>query len=111
MPKRSDRSKKKKFRRKASGKAKPVFVRGKPGKHHCPLCKRVLHGVPHGKTSSQVRKLSKTKKRPTGLFAGVLCGKCRALVAEEAAKVEAKAKKASEVELRLRKYVEQVKVK
>jgi ribosomal protein L34E len=110
MPKRSERSKSKKFRRKASGKAKAVFVRRKTGKHHCPLCKRVLHGVAHGKTAAQVRKLSKTKRRPTGLFAGVLCGKCRSLIAEEAAKVEAKAKKISEVELRLRKYVEQVKV-
>ena len=109
MPKRSDRSKKKKFRRKASGNAKRIFVRGKTGKHKCALCERILHGVPHGKTSAQVRKLSKTKRRPTALFAGVLCSKCRAKAVAEAAKVEAKAKKFEDVELRLQKYVKQVK--
>ncbi len=111
MPKRSDRSKKTKFRKKTSGKAKRVFVRGKPGRQHCALCKRVLHGVPHGKNAAQVRKMSKTKRRPTGLFAGVLCSKCKVIVVAEAAKVEAGVKKPVEVELRLQKYVEQVKVK
>lgn len=110
VPKKSDRSKKKKFRRKASGKAKRVFVKDKPGKHKCALCKKTLHGVPHGKTSAEVRKLSKTKRRPTALFAGVLCGSCRALVVGEAAKAEANAKKFGDIELRLQKYVKQVKV-
>jgi ribosomal protein L34E len=110
MPKKSDRSKKKKFRRKASGKSKRVFVKGKTGKHKCALCERVLHGVPHGKTSAEVRKLSKTKRRPTALFAGVLCSRCRAKAVAEAAKIKAKAKNFSEVELRLQKYVKQVKV-
>ncbi len=109
MPKRSDRSKKKKFRRTASGKAKRIFVKGKTGKHKCALCERILHGVPHGKTGAEVRKLAKTKRRPTALFAGVLCNKCRAKAVAEAAKVEAKAKKFEEVELRLQKYVKQVK--
>ncbi len=110
MPKRSDRSKKKKFRKSSGKKAKPIFVRGKTAKHKCAACGKALHGVPHGKTSSQVRKLSKTERRPTGIFAGVLCGQCRSKVAAEAAKVEAKAKKLWEVELKLRKYVEQVEV-
>ena len=110
MPKKSDRSKKKKFRRKASGKSKRVFVRGKAGKHKCALCERVLHGVPHGKRPAEVRKLAKTKRRPTGLFGGVLCSKCRAKVVAEAANVEAKAKNIGEVEVRLQKYVKQVKV-
>jgi len=110
MPKRSDRSKKKKFRRSASGKSKRIFVKDKPGKHHCALCKRVLHGVPHGKDIAKVRKLGKTKRRPTALFAGVLCSKCRPMVVTEAAKVDAKVKKLDEVELRLQRYVKQVKV-
>ncbi len=110
MPKRSDRSKKKKFRRRGSGKAKKVFVRGKTAKHHCHLCKGLLHGVPHSKTAAEVRKLSKTKRRPTALFAGILCSRCRSQVVGEAAKVEASTKKIAEVELRLQKYVGQVKV-
>jgi len=110
MPKKSDRSKKKKFRRKASGKAKTVFVKGKSGKHHCAVCKKMLHGVPHGKKPSEVRKLSKTKRRPTALFAGILCNRCRSQAVAEAAKLEAKTKKASDIELRLQKYVKQLKV-
>ena len=111
MPKRSDRSKKKKFRKKASGKAKRVFVRGKTAKHSCALCEKTLHGVPHGKSPAKVGKLAKTKRRPSGLFAGILCSKCKSKVAEEAAKVSFKGKKPEEVELRLQKYVERVKVR
>ena len=54
--------------------------------------------------------MSKSKRRPSALFAGVLCSKCRTLVVEEAAKINAGAKKPSEVELRLREYVAAVKV-
>ena len=57
-----------------------------------------MHGVPHGKANAKVKKLSKTKRRPTALFAGILCTKCRSLVACEAAKIEAGAKKPKEVE-------------
>ena len=110
MPKRSDRSKKTKFRRNASGKSERIFVKGKTKKHKCALCKGVLHGVPHSKTSAEVRKLAKTKRRPTALFAGVLCTKCRSKVVVEAAKAEAGIKKIEDIELRLQKYVKQVKV-
>jgi len=110
MPTRSERAKKKKFRRNAKGKSKTVFVKDKAGKHHCAICKAVLHGVPHGKSSAQVRKLAKTKRRPTALFAGVLCTKCRSKAVTEAAKVEAGVKKLENVELRFQKYAEQVKV-
>ncbi len=109
MPTKSDRSKKKKFRRTAKG-SKTVFARGKRGKHLCAVCGSVLHGVPHGKGPAEVRKLSKTKRRPTAVFAGILCSKCRSKVVEEAAKVEAGFKKSDEVELVLQRYVEKVKV-
>jgi large subunit ribosomal protein L34e len=110
MPKRSDRSKKTKFRRVSGKKSKRVFVKGKTGKHLCAVCGGVLHGVPHGKTPAQVGKLSRTERRPTAVFAGVLCSKCRSRVVEEAAKVEAGFKKMDEVELVLKKYVEKVRV-
>jgi len=110
MPNKSERSKKKKFRKMPSGKSKRVFIRGKTGKHYCALCERVLHGVPHGKKASEVGKLSKTERRPTALFAGVLCGKCRAIVAAEAAKVSSGSKAVEDVELRLQPYVKLVKV-
>ena len=110
MPTRSERSKKKKFRRVGKGKSKKIFVNDKPGKHHCALCKGLLHGVPHGKNSSLVKKLAKTKRRPSALFAGILCTKCRSKVAVEAAKVEAGIKKTDKIEVRLKEYVKQVKV-
>ncbi len=110
MPKRSERGKKRKFRRRASGKAKPYFAEGKSGKNCCALCGAVLHGTPHGKSASAVRQLGKSERRPSALFAGTLCGKCRTLVVEEAAKVDCKAKKLADVELRLQPYVACVKV-
>lgn len=110
MPKRSERAKKKKFRRRPSGKAEAVYVRGKPGKHHCALCGAVLQGVPHSKTAAAVRKLSKTQRRPSALFAGTLCTKCRTIVVGEAALLNCGAKQQQDIELRLRKFVQAVKV-
>lgn len=110
MPNRSERAKKTKFKKKTGAKSERIFVRGKTGKHVCALCEKTVHGTPHGKTAAEVRKLSKTKRRPTGIFAGILCNKCRAKVAGEAAKIEAKIKKPGDIEVRLKKYVEQVKV-
>ncbi len=111
MPKRSDRNKKTKFRKGGQEKSKRVFEKGKTKKHSCALCEGMLHGVPHSKRPAEVKKLAKTKRRPTALFAGILCTKCRSLVATEVAKVEAKVKTIDDVELRLQKYVKQVKVK
>jgi len=111
MPKRSERGKKTKFRRRPGRKAKRVFIRGKTGKHHCGLCDALLHGVPHGKKPSKVGKMSKSEKRPSAVFAGVLCTRCRTLVVEEAAKVLASIKGIDDVELRLRKYVEEMRVR
>lgn len=110
MPKKSERYMKFKFRRQSKGKAKKVFVSGKSGKHHCALCEKVMHGMPHGKNKGGIARLSKTERRPSALFAGVLCNQCRAIVVAEAAKVDAGVKKKDDVELRLIKFVEQVKV-
>jgi len=110
MPNREERAKNKKFRRLPHGKSRVVFERGHPGKHHCALCGAVLHGVPHGRKPSEVRKMGKTERRPSALFAGMLCGKCRAIIVVEAAKVGSGLKKIQDVELRLRKFAAQVKV-
>ncbi|MFH1544519.1 MAG: 50S ribosomal protein L34e [archaeon] len=106
MVKRSERYKKKKFRRTPGGKTVERREEKKSGKHHCAVCRKQLHGVPHGKKPSEVRRLSKTERRPTALFAGVLCNQCRTNAMEEAAKVNQKIKKLTEVELILRNYVE-----
>jgi ribosomal protein L34E len=103
-----ERSKKKKFVRMPSGRVKTVFVRGKTSKKRCPITGEILHGVPHGKTPNEIRKLSKTERRPETIFGGVLSSRARTMVIDEAAKVYSKIKSISDVDLKLRNYVKAV---
>ena len=82
------------------------FRREKPSKHRCAICGNELFGVPHGRTSSQVRKLSKSEKRPERVFGGVLCANCTKRVIELAVYVKSGAKKIDEIDIRYRPYVE-----
>ncbi|MCD6434092.1 MAG: 50S ribosomal protein L34e [Candidatus Diapherotrites archaeon] len=106
MPKPSERRKKVKYRKTAKG-TKKIFVKGKTSKHRCALCGRYLHGVPHSKRPSEVRKLSKTERRPTAIFGGVLCSRCRTKIIEEAALIKAGAKEISDISLKELNYVKQ----
>lgn len=81
------------------------LVRGKAGKRECSICGKQLAGVPHGATKSGVGKLSKTQKRPSVPFGGVLCTECRAVTAEETAKIIA-GKKIGDIDLRFRPFIE-----
>jgi len=108
MTKPSDKTKKKKFRRSVRGKSKVYYDKTKPAKHKCALCKKVLHGTPHSKTTGKITKLSKTQKRPSVPFGGVLCGQCRTKIIDEAAKVITKTKKETELEMKSKKYVKQM---
>jgi ribosomal protein L34E len=74
----------------------------------CALCKNMLHGVPHGKKINALKKLSKTQRRPSVPFAGILCGHCREMVAVETVKVAMAQKKLAQVELRVQPYVKQL---
>ncbi len=96
---------KKKKKRRVVKSTKEYYVREKTAKHKCGICKAELHGVPHGKKVSEVSKLSKTKKRPSVPFGGVLCTKCRRIVAEERGKVENKLKDVSDVEIKIRQFL------
>lgn len=106
MTRPSERTKKKKFRRRSSKKSKEYYVRRKTSKHHCAICSAVMHGMPHGKTNAAVSKLSKTERRPSTGFGGVLCAACRKNICEDAAKVSSGAKNMEDVDFRRRKYVE-----
>ena len=77
----------------------------KTGKHVCALCGRPLHGVPHGKRPSEVRKLSKSERRPERIFAGVLCADCERKVMEIAFYVKIGEKDISTVDIKMRPYV------
>ncbi len=49
--------------------------RRKPGKAQCSMCGDYLKGVASG-ISFNVKKLSKTQRRPERPFGGILCSKC-----------------------------------
>ncbi len=84
------------------------FTAKKTSKHSCSLCGRVMHGMPHGKISSEVRKLSKTEKRPEALLAGQVCNSCRSVIVEEAIKVKENLKSLQQVNLGLTSWVSKV---
>jgi ribosomal protein L34E len=103
MVSKGQKTKKKKFYRTPGGETRVKFFKGKPSKKHCALCSRELAGTTNAKDE---QKLSKSERRPSGMFGGVLCAKCRASVQEEAAKIYAGVKDINGVEVRLRRYVE-----
>lgn len=106
MPKPSERGSEKKFVRTPGGKVSVRYFKGKASKHRCAICKGLLHGVPHSKRKAEVKKLSKSERRPSAIFGGILCSRCRTNIIEEAIKVKHKLKDVSDIELNNRKYVE-----
>ncbi len=98
---------KKIIRRTPGGRVVVHYKRGKTGKHHCAICGKPLHGVPHGKRPAQVRKLAKTERRPERIFAGILCPECTRRVIEYAFYVKHGVMEMRDVDMRYRKYVEQ----
>jgi len=95
-----------KTRKSASG-TKREYFKGKHKKRTCSITGKPLHGVPH-ETKSGHAKHSKTEKRPSAPFGGILSGEARAQVAVEAGKVHAGIKKMDDIEDRYRKYVKQL---
>jgi large subunit ribosomal protein L34e len=65
-----------KIQRKTPGGRTVVHLkRKKPKKAHCGRCGKPLGGV-ESKTPSKMRKLSKSEKIPSRIYAGVLCTNC-----------------------------------
>ncbi len=62
-------------RRAPSGRVSVRVEKKKPSTPKCALCKKPLHGVPR-LIPSELRKLSKTEKRPERPFGGYLCSEC-----------------------------------
>ncbi|MBN1941374.1 MAG: 50S ribosomal protein L34e [Candidatus Diapherotrites archaeon] len=95
---------KKKYLKKGKSHGQKInLVSGKSAKKTCALCKAQLHGVPHGAKTSATKKLSKTQKRPSAIFGGILCNKCRSMIAEETAKILSGKES---LDLRAKPYVE-----
>ena len=100
----SDR-KKVKYRRACGGKVSVLKGRKKTSKQTCALCDGILHGVPHGKNKTGVRKLAKSERRPDVVFGGVLCTRCRKSIIVEAVKVNTGIKTIEDVGLKQKPYV------
>lgn len=106
MPSKNKKSKQYKYV-KSTGGSKREYFKGKHKKQLCALTGKVLSGVPHeGKVGKG--KKSKTEKRPSAPFGGVLSGEAREKVFVEMGKVIAGTKKLEDVDQKYRKYVSQV---
>lgn len=102
----SEARKKVKRRKSVSGKHSFKAERERPKKILCALCSKQLSGILHGQKKSEVEKHSRTAKRPTGLFGGALCVKCRQNVMVEAIKVKSGIKALQKVKFSIKPYVE-----
>jgi large subunit ribosomal protein L34e len=69
------RSYKRTFKKTPGGETVLHYKRKKPSKHICAECGKQLHSVPRGRPY-QIRKLSKSKRRPNRPFGGNLCSEC-----------------------------------
>ncbi len=97
----AQRNMKKKFVKVTKG-TKEVRFRDKSKGAHCATCKTALQGVPRN-----VAKLAKTEKRPSVLFGGLLCSKCRDEVFDYAIMVKLNLVPESEISFKIKKYVDQ----
>jgi ribosomal protein L34E len=69
----------------------------------CGICHKKLQGVPKG----DLRKMSKTEKRPSILFGGVLCNTCRDSIFDDAIMLKLNIIKDSDVSFKKKVYVNQ----
>lgn len=96
---------KKKFRKSASG-SKVERYSEKKSRPSCAITGNKLAGVPNA-TKCGRKKFSKTEKRPSAPFGGVLSGEAREKVFVELGKVVAGIKEIDDVDAKYRKYVKQ----
>jgi len=79
------RSYKRTFKKTPGGKTVLHYKKKKPSKHICAVCGKQLHSVPRGRPY-QIRKLSKSKKRPNRPYGGQLCSQCTRKVYKQEAR-------------------------
>ncbi len=80
------------------------YTYAKPAKPACGICEAELHGVARGRPS-EIRKLSKTERRPERPFGGVLCSNCMRKIIILRAQVKFKEVRPEEIPISLRSYV------
>lgn len=103
-PRHRTKSLKKVRKRTPSGKVKVAYKHKKHSKHVCAICKEVLHGKPRGRPV-EIRKLSKSQRKPERPFGGHLCSKCSRKIISLRAKLKHGLIKKEEIPLSLSRYV------
>ncbi len=104
MVDRQTRGKTRKFRRTPGARVSIHYTRDKKSYAECAVTGERLHGTGH-QGKSRVRKLSKSEKRPSVKFGGVLSSGARRELWENMALVAAGKKALVAVPVKLRKFV------
>ena len=74
-PRHRSRSVKKRKVRMPGGNTLTHYRKGKPSKHKCGRCGKILPGVP-SKNRSDAKKMKKSERIPSRAYAGNLCNEC-----------------------------------
>jgi ribosomal protein L34E len=90
------------FRKTSKGKSRETYIRTKKTVANCGICGSALQGI------STKRSLPKSGKRHGRPFAGALCGECTSEIMKLKTRVADKTMQPRDIELRYRKYVEQL---
>ncbi|MCR4368335.1 MAG: hypothetical protein NUV67_00330 [archaeon] len=106
MVDRGTRNKSKIYRKTPGGKTTILRTRHKVSKAQCAITGKGLSGTTN-QSKSSIGKLSKTSRRPSVAFGGVLSSKARREVWENFALVAGGRKKIEDVPTTIRKYVKQ----
>ena len=108
MPNPNEKFKKHKFVKTPGGKLKRNLVKKKTSKHKCAVCSKILNGVPHGLRTFEVKRLSKTQRRPENLLSSILCPKCREIAYHDAVMLKYNLKEEKNLDFRYAKYVKMI---
>jgi ribosomal protein L34E len=105
MTKPKDKGRKFKHRKTMSETKREYFTE-KNTRKRCAITGNILHGTA-SEAKGKIKKLSKTQRRPSAPFGGVLSGKAREEVFIELGKVAAGIKTIDAVDEKYKKYVKQ----
>lgn len=95
-------------KRSPGGKRVVIYKNRKPSAATCAVCSLKLNAVPRRK-GVELKKLSKTQRRPERKFGGVLCANCTRGVIKFKTRLETGAISESDVPLNLLRFVNSLK--
>ena len=104
MVDRQTRMKKKKFRKTPGAKTSTIYTREKNTKAKCAVTGKILAGTAN-QAKANIRATSKTKRKPSVKFGGILSGNARKQVWENYALVSSKKKTIEDIPVKVRKFV------